>query len=97
MTKPKDRLIKPRRPVAWNALLRKSHVHTESRSEQRRQMRQSLPDEAWQYFDDSNNPGVDEDHGLDNSPEENRQPGIEPDPSTDLMFKHPIRHNNLCA
>ena len=44
--------IKPRRPLGWNAVLRKGHVHERSRTAQRQSSKRSLDDEIERYFQD---------------------------------------------
>ena len=43
------RTIKARRPVAWNALLRKGHAHDQGRSKTRRAARVDLGDALGEY------------------------------------------------
>lgn len=47
-----ERRIRPRRPIAWNRLLSKGHVHLPSESRQRHAVRQSMEDEAADYLCD---------------------------------------------
>jgi len=45
--------IKPRRPVGWNALLRKGHVHERSRSADRSDERRRLEEDLDEYLSDA--------------------------------------------
>ncbi len=55
-----ERRIRPRRPVAWNQLLRKSHAHTPSQSRRRHALRRSIADEADAYLEERAMADVDE-------------------------------------
>lgn len=43
--------VRRRRPMAWSSLLRKGHVHTTSKTTERRARRASVAEEADEYLD----------------------------------------------
>ncbi len=61
--------IKPRRPIAWNALLAKGHVHQRSRTGERSLGKRALDDEVAQYLLDE---AVDDAAGVGSPPEGER-------------------------
>lgn len=66
--------IRRRRPIAWNQLLNKGHVHDAGRSATRRAQRQALDADLDEYF---NNPTLESSFELKDGPDSGAKDGAD--------------------